>query len=292
MSTLVTGTSRLQPVRPSRAANALQRHPVVTYYLLTLAFSWLIEFPLIAQVQGWFGWQVPMALHYLASFGPMLAALIVTWAVQGTAGLAELWSRITRWRVGAFAFAFAVFSPVVLFALAAVALRLLSGQWLDLTLLGQINYMPYLGVGALVLWIVTYGFGEEIGWRGFALPRLQHGRSALSASVILWAMWIVWHIPAFFYLDTYMQLGLVMLPVFALGVLAGTIVLTWLYNTTHGSVLMLALWHAVFDFLSAAKVGDGTIAALMSTAIMVWAVIVVVVYKPANLSREPRQVLR
>jgi membrane protease YdiL (CAAX protease family) len=86
------------------------------------------------------------------------------------------------------------------------------------------NYMPYLGMWALVLWVLTFGFGEEIGWRGFALPRLQKGRSALAASVIVWVMWVVWHIPSFFYLDTYMKLGLAMLPMFALGVLAGAIV--------------------------------------------------------------------
>jgi membrane protease YdiL (CAAX protease family) len=268
-----------------------QRHPIAAYYVLALAISWLIEAPLIASAQGWWNLQIPFSLHYLASFGPMLAALFLTWATTRTEGLKELWSRITRWRVGAFGFAFAVFSPVALFALAALVVRLANGDWPNFALLGQINYMPYLGVWALVLWLLTFGFGEEIGWRGFALPRLQNGRSALAASFILWGMWTVWHIPSFFYLETYMKLGISMLPVFALGVLAGTIVLTWLYNTTNGSILMLALWHGLFDFLSASKVSDGTIAAVMSTVVVVWAVVVVIVYKPANLSRFAKQIL-
>jgi membrane protease YdiL (CAAX protease family) len=242
------------------------------------------------QVQGWANLQLPLALHYLASFGPMLAAIIVTWANGGAVGLKELWSRMIRWRVGAFGFAFAVFSPIALFALSVIVVRLTSGEWANLALLGQINYMPYLGIWALVLWLLTFGFGEETGWRGFALPHLQNGRSALAASIILWVMWIVWHLPAFFYLDTYMKLGLGMLPMFSLGVLAGAIALTWLYNTSNGSILMLALWHGVFDFLSAAKVDDGMIAAIMSTVFMLWAVLVVIVYKPTNLSREPKQV--
>lgn len=291
MSTVTTTHARLGPTQDAKWLGFVHQHPVATYYVVTLALSWLVELPLIVQVQGWANLQLPLALHYLASFGPMLAAIFVTAATAGATGLKELWSRMIRWRVGAFGFTFAVFSPVLLFAIGVLLVRFTSGDWVDLALLGQINYMPYLGIGALVLWLLTFGFGEETGWRGFALPRLQNGRSALVASVILWVMWIVWHLPSFFYLDTYMKLGLAMLPMFSLGVLAGAIALTWLYNTTNGSILMLALWHGMFDFLSAAKVSDGMIAAIMSTVFMIWAVIVVIVYKPANLSSKPKQVI-
>lgn len=290
MSTVITTNARPGQTQDVKSLGFVRQHPVLTYYVLTLALSWLIELPLVVQVQGWANLQLPLALHYLASFGPMLAAIVVTAATAGSVGLKELWSRMIRWRVGAFGFMFAVFSPVLLFAASTLAIRFTSGEWINLARLGEINYMPYLGISALVLWILTYGFGEETGWRGFALPRLQNGRSALAATIILWAMWIVWHLPAFFYLDTYMKLGLAMLPMFALGVLAGAIALTWLYNTTNGSILMLALWHGMFDFLSAAKVSEGMIAAIMSTVFMIWAIIVVIVYKPANLSREPKQV--
>ncbi len=291
MSTVTTANDRLGQSQDVKSMGLVGQHPVASYYVVALALSWLVELPLIVQVQGWANLQLPLALHYLASFGPMLAAIIVTWANSGVEGLKELWSRMIRWRVGAFGFTFAVFSPIVLFALSVIAVRLASGEWVNLALLGQINYMPYLGIWALVLWLVTFGFGEETGWRGFALPHLQNGRSALTATIILWVMWIVWHVPAFFYLDTYVKLGLGMLPMFSLGVLAGAIALTWLYNTTNGSILMLALWHGMFDFLSAAKVDDGTIAAIMSTVFMIWAIVVVIVYKPANLSRKSKQVL-
>lgn len=282
--------------RPSQAQSAARpsiarRHPVVVYWLLALVFSWLIELPLVATVQGWWSLRVPLALHYLVSFGPMLAALLVTWALDGQAGLRELWSRVTRWRAGEPFFWLGTLSPLALFGVGALLVRATSGGWPDLALLGQINYMPYLGVWALVLWVLTFGFGEEIGWRGFALPRLQNGRSALSASVIVWAMWLAWHLPAFFYLDTYMQLGLAMLPMFALGMLAGAIVLTWLYNTSRGSLLLLALWHGAFDFLSASQASDGAIAAVMSMTVVFAAIAIVAVYKPANLSRAGKQML-
>ena len=269
----------------------IKQHPVLSYFILAVAITWSIMLPLVASAQGWLQAPVPFALHYLAAFGPMLAAIIMTWFTGGSDGLKELWGRVTKWRVGLTGAAFAILSPVVLFVLAAAVVRALGGEWPELQRLGEVNYLPNLGIGALVLWMLTYGFGEEIGWRGFALPRLQKGRSALSATLILGVMWIVWHMPAFFYLDTYAALGLAAFPLFALGVMTGAIVLTWLYNTTGGSVLMVAVWHGVFDFFSASKASNGAIAALMTAAIMVWAVVIVIVFKPANLSRHEKHTL-
>lgn len=281
-----------QAQKQTTVSSWIKQHRVLAYFILTLAISWSIELPLVASAQGWIATPVPFAIHYLASFGPLLAALIMTWITGGADGLKELWGRVTKWRVGPTGATFAFLSPVVLFVLAALVVWLLSGgEWPNLQRLTEINYLPNLGLGALILWLATFGFGEEIGWRGYALPRLQKGRSALSATLLLGVMWVVWHLPAFFYLDTYVNLGLVVFPMFALGVLAGAIVLTWLYNTTEGSVLMVAVWHGVFDFISASKASDGYIAALMTAAIMIWAVVIVIVYKPANLSRHPKHTL-
>ena len=281
-----------QTRKQTNVSTWLRQHRVLAYFILTLAISWSVELPLVASAQGWITAPTPFAIHYLASLGPLLAALIMTWATGGADGLKELWGRITKWRVGSIGATFAFLSPVALFVLAALVIWLLSGgEWPNLQQLTEINYLPNLGIGALILWLATFGFGEEIGWRGYALPRLQRDHSALSATLILGAMWVVWHVPAFFYLDTYVNLGLAAFPMFALGVLAGAIVLTWLYNTTEGSVLMVAIWHGVFDFISASKASDGYIAALMTAAIMVWAVVIVIVYKPANLSRHQKHTL-
>jgi membrane protease YdiL (CAAX protease family) len=291
MSETTPQETKYQERKASSPAGFLKRHPLVSYFILTMTFSWLIELPLVAVVQGWTDLPIPFAIHYLAAFGPMLAAIVVTWATAGSAGLRELFSRIFKWRVGLGGWFFAIFSSVVLFALAAIISRALGGEWPDLRLLGVVSYLPYLGVGALVLWTLTYGFGEEIGWRGFALPRMQNRWNALTATLILGLLWALWHIPAFFYLETYVKMGLGVFPVFLIGVLTGSIVLTWLYNSTGGSVFMVAIWHGVFDFLSASKAGEGNIAMIMSIAIMVWAVLVVIIYKPANLSRSERQML-
>ena len=272
-------------------AGWLRQHKLTGYFALAIGISWLVELPLVAATQGWLRVPIPFAIHYLAAFGPMLAALIMTWIGDGTDGLKELFGRITQWRVPAVGFLAALLSAVALFALSALVSWILGSEWPDLYLLGQVNYLPYLGIAVLPLWLATYGFGEEIGWRGYALPRLQNSHSALGATLLLGALWALWHVPTFFYLDTYLALGLGVFPMFAFGILTGAIVLTWLYNTTEGSVLMVAIWHGVFDFISASKASDGYIAALMSAAIMIWAVVIVVVYKPADLSRHQKHTL-
>ena len=291
MSAISTQRPALGATNNVAPVGFVRRHPVVSYYILTLLVSGLISLPMVAVTQGWTTASVPFALHYLGAFGPMLAALIMTAYLGGAEGLRELWSRCTRWRIGWAGFVGAVLLPIGLFAGAALAVAAMGGTLPDLTKLGIVNYLPDLGAGVLLLWLVTYGFGEEIGWRGFALPRLQNGRSALMASLIVWLMWAGWHFQYFFYLDTYVKLGLVMFPLFALLILPGSIILTWLYNETRGSVLAVAVWHALFDLLSAAKISEGTIAMLMSIGVMLWAIILVVLYRPANLARAPKQVL-
>lgn len=284
----ITSTPALGSMNVSRKLNIIRRHPLVSYYVLTLVISGLIASPMIAVTQGWTNAQVPFALHYFGALGPMFAALIMTAYMSGTEGLRELWSRITRWQVGWVGFIGGVVLPLVLFVVGALVVIVQGGAFPDLSKIGIVNYLPDLGVWVLLLWLVTFGFGEEIGWRGFALPRLQKEHSALTATFIVWLMWAGWHLQYFLYLDTYVKMGLGMFPIFALGILAGAIILTWLYNETQGSVFIVAIWHTVFDLLSAAKISEGTIAMIMSIGVMVWAVVVLVWFKPKNLARAER----
>jgi len=269
----------------------VKKYQLATYFILAFAISWAVQLPLVARERDWMDAPIPYAIHYLVSFGPMLASVITTLAVDGRDGLKELWNRITRWRVGWGWTLVAILSPVGLFVLAACVARLVNGTWPDLRLLGQVNYLPYLGIGVLPLWLVTFGFGEEIGWRGFALPRLQKTRTAASATLILGLMWMLWHMPAFFYLDTLEKIGLWMLPGFMFGVLCGAVLFTWIYNGTGGSVLMVAIWHALFDLLAASAASQGLITILMSADVVVWALVLANVDKPWGFRFQERHVL-
>ena len=228
---------------------------------------------------------VPFSLHYVAPFGPFIAAVIVTLATRGLSGVGELLAGLAKWRVGRNYALFSVASPIVVFAGIVMASRLLQGDWPDLQLLGQVDYLPYLGVvPALALWLLTFGLGEEVGWRGFALPRLQATRTAMSASLLLGAFWAAWHLPALFYRDTYVEMGLLVIPMLITVAAVGSVVYTWLYNGTRGSLLMLVLFHGSFDFFSVWPAGVISPGMVMTILMVFWAVRVYKLYGPANLA--------
>ena len=259
---------------------------LIVYIILAFALSWVIEIPLALQANGVVSWSIPSAAHYLASFGPLLAALITTSLSSGRVGVRELATRMFRFRVPIWWWLVAL-TPLIVFFLLAAAVSSTQPEWLRLSPLGQVDFLPPLGLGALVLWTLTFGLGEETGWRGFLLPRLQARRSALAASVILWALWALWHLPAFFYLYN----PAIAVP-FLLGLFAGAITLTWLYNSAAGSILIVAVWHGLFNYTTGCtECKAGVVSAILSTVVMVWAVLVVIIFRPANLSRAKKQVI-
>lgn len=261
-----------------------RRNSLAVFFGLAALLSWLPALPLIASAQGWTESRPPLSLHYLTAYGPMLAAVLVAAFLEGGPSLQELLGRITRWRVGIGWLLVAIFSMFGLFALSALIARATGSSWPDLRGLGQVNYLPYLGAATWVLWLLNSGLGEEAGWRGFALPRLQRGRSALAAALILGLIWSLWHIPFFFYLDDYMKMGLGMYPLFALGVISGSVIFTWLFNSTGGSALMAILMHASLNTVTATAAAEGTIAMIESILVMVWAVVIVLAYQPSDLA--------
>jgi membrane protease YdiL (CAAX protease family) len=264
----------------------MREHSLPAYFILAYAFSWLIGIPLALEAHGAIQAQIPFSLHYLIAYGPMLSALIVTWITSGIGGLKKLLGRMTKWRIDLSWWLVAV-SPLGIYLLAGAALWLIQGQRMYLAVMGQVDYLPPLGLATLPLWILTFGLGEETGWRGFALPRLQKGRSALSATLWLWVFWAFWHFPLFFY--TYDP---AIIPGMLIGLLAGAITFTWLYNSTGGSVLMTAIWHGLFNYTTAcASCQTGTAAVFISILVMIWAVVAIFFFKPTNLSRSERQVL-
>ena len=247
------------------------------FFILAYAISWSIAIPLALANQGVIPAILPQWTHYLVAFGPMISALIVTWISQGLPGLKELGRRMIEWRVCP-KWWIVAFSPLIIGFVVILILNVLTDSGIGVSDLGAVNYLPPLGLGALLMWILTFGFGEETGWRGFALPRLQKGRSALAATMILAAFWALWHLPQFFYLfDPFIAVGWV------IGLFAGSVILTWLYNSAQNSILMVAIWHGCFNFMTASKADIGFLPAVMTALVIIWAVVVIIVTKPKYL---------
>jgi membrane protease YdiL (CAAX protease family) len=129
--------------------------------------------------------------------------------------------------------------------------------------------------------------GEESGWRGFALPRLQRRLGALRATLVLAPLWWLWHLPQFFVIATYRDFRPFGYVAMFLGLTCGAIVLTWLYNRSGGSVLLVVVWHGAYNFAAATQASVGTIAAVVSTLVMVQALVLLGLELRARRRRLP-----
>jgi membrane protease YdiL (CAAX protease family) len=194
---------------------------------------------LVAAVHSSASFTASNPLYFLAGWGPTLAGVIVTWRRSGWIGLRLLLRRTWPTRAGlTWYFAVVVGYPAFLVAAGQLAApdRLLSLASLP-------RLLPLL---AVTLLRDTGPLGEEPGWRGVALPGLLQRRSPVTASLVLGCIWGVWHLPAFF-ISSLSQSHL-SLPLFLLGTVSLSLIMTWLYVRTQGDLLLMILVHLVTNF--------------------------------------------
>ncbi len=251
---------------------------LVAFFVLSYTFSWAWVIPLavtrhtVLQGRGW-------PTHFPSLLGPMLAAFVVTASTFGRSGVSDLVRRMGRWRIGWQWWVIAL-SPLAFLVLALGVVFVSGGKMPEIGDLASFSGLPSgLGiVGVALLIVVIDGFGEETGWRGFALPELQKRFSQLTSTFIVAGCWAAWHIPQFFALHSYNDLSAGSAVGFAFGLACGAVVATWLYNRTGGSILAVVVWHGLYDVVAgtrAATGGPGTIAAVVSTLIMLQAFVLV-----------------
>ena len=168
-------------------------------------------------------WSASPYLHLVGSLGPAIRGAHRDRGRQpALRGVFEIFRRTVAWRGRLGWLALAALGPLVLFAVAVVAARLVEGSWPDLSRFGASTEYPALPL--VVFWaanLLFYGYGEEIGWRGFAQPELQRRRSALRAAVIVSVIWAGWHLPLFGITATYRAMPAIGFVGFYLSLLVG-----------------------------------------------------------------------
>ena len=249
----------------------VRQHPVAAYFVVAYAVSWTLWLPRVATAQGWWRHDVPAWWHYAGAFGPAAAAMLIAALTGGRAGLRALLGQFSPSRVRWPWLAFALLSPLVLAAAGLLAARVIDGEWPSLAALSHAGDLPALPL-TLLIQIVTFGLGEETGWRGFALPRLQRDRSAIRATHLLALGWGLWHVPAFFENASFMQMGILQVAGWAAGLWLGAIFLTWLYNSSGGSLIVVVLWHGLFNQFSASEAGS-IVAMVITMGVIVIAIV-------------------
>ncbi len=131
-------------------------------------------------------------------------------------------------------------------------------------------------VGALLLITFVGALGEETGWRGYALPQLQRRLSPLASSLILAVLWFGWHLPQLFVIATCRDFGPVQYVGMFLRLVSGAVVLTWLYNQSGGSILLVTVGHGLYNFVGATQAATGVLAAMVSTLVMIQGVVLII----------------
>ncbi len=261
----------------------IARHPIVSFYILAFVISWLGWIPQAAYSQGLIPTQSPLFL-LLGNGGPTFAALIVTSLLGGKRGVRELLAPLLQWRVGIVWYCVALFwQPSILLVVIGLG-TLLGTPTPDFA-----KVSPWFMVLPILLTTVLINVWEEVGWRGFALPRLQARYSALASSLIIGVLWGLWHLPLF--LDNSNPMST--FPFFAwyIGIVASAILYTWVYNNARGSLLVVTLFHAAASTATVAVfVASGN--AIPVQGFLLWtgltclaAIIIVALFGPARLSR-------
>jgi membrane protease YdiL (CAAX protease family) len=218
--------------------------PLLTFFALTYLVTWICWGASVAISHGAApAGPIPAALaggvFLLGTFAPALVALALTERAEGRAATRALFHRIFRWQVSARWYLFAAGYIAAIKLAAALVYRLVTGVW------PPFGQQPWVLMAAAVLVSTWVQAGEEIGWRGYALPRLAERFGLASASVILGILWACWHLPIFFLpeSDTFGQ----SFPLYLIQVTALSVAMAWLYWRTEGSLLLVMLLHAAIN---------------------------------------------
>jgi CAAX amino terminal protease family. len=221
-----------------RLRRSMRRHALLSFFLLAFCVAWGYGLPAFGlfHLQS-LVWALPLALS------STLAALIMSWAIDGKSGVYALLRRSLLWHVGVKWYLFVL---LALPALILLGILLIPGAGADfrfdngIPLLYLITLVPTLLVGGPLF--------EEPGWRGFALPRLQRRMGPVYGTLVLGILWGLWHLPLFLIpgyngTDANIADNMLLFATCMIQTYAFSVIFAWIYNCTHGSLLLTILAH-------------------------------------------------
>jgi uncharacterized protein len=221
----------------------IRSHPLIAYFFLAYAGMWIVISPLVMDSFGWIELSDGLSLLFfvLSSLsGPALAAFWVTGVLEGKAGMARLLRRTVQVRAGQQWYVVALF---IFLAIWLIAYSFLYAGAPIRNLIANPSLLLSTFLPSVVMGLIIPSIGEEPGWRGFALPRLQAAFGPVVGTLILGILHGIWHLPALFtpLLGPFTVEGFI---TFVLTAAAGTFIYTWVFNNTHSSIWMAMVLHA------------------------------------------------
>ncbi|WP_421743007.1 CPBP family intramembrane glutamic endopeptidase [Cellulomonas sp.] len=254
-------------------ASVVEKRPGPAFVVIAYAVSWAAWLPLLAAVQGWIALDPPQWLHLVGGLGPAVAALVVVAVTQGRSGLSDLGRRVVAWRGRGRAWLFVFVVPLGLLVVAAPLAAWLGGSSvldLDWSAIGRSTEFAALPVG--IWWIANFfffGFGEEVGWRGFLQPHFEATHSVVTSAGLVSLAWAAWHLPLFGITPSYRAMPLVGLLGFAVSIWVASWIFAWLLHAGRGSLLVVVCFHAWFDIVTTSPMGPPGLPSLMGAGITI-----------------------
>jgi membrane protease YdiL (CAAX protease family) len=254
----------------------IQKNTLLTYYLLAVVITTIAVLPIILSTQGIITQKVSQEWHPFGALGPILAACLVVYFFRGKLGLSDYIKSLHDTKFSLKLFLFSI-SPLLVYPVIAAVVPFFSkqtGQSFD-----GFSTMWWI---SLLVSSLAYGIGEEAGWRGFALPRLQARMNAFWSIFVLTIFHALWHIPFFYYR---LEFGFGATIGFFVGMLAGGIIMTYLYNESGGKTLLPILFHTTWNIVSMVSLATfPEVTYTLTTLQMVSAVLIMIVFRPTNFA--------
>jgi membrane protease YdiL (CAAX protease family) len=239
----------MEPAQTASASKGLpqvmRQHPLFFFFLIAYAFSWIISIPYILAQWGFLHGDFTI-VFVIKSFGPFLAAYIMLNLLEGKEGVQRWRASMRQVRIG--------WQWYLFILLGIPALGLLGIVVMPGGLASFQGFPANFSIVYLVTFVLIFfgggPLGEEPGWRGFALPRLQARYGALQGTLLLGVLWVFWHLPDFLTTaqrggpgSNFMTLLTVNFPIFFLMVMALAVIFTWVFNHTDSSIFAVLLLH-------------------------------------------------
>lgn len=251
----------------AEGSGSLTRRPLVFFFIFAYAGAWLLEAPIVLSDTGLGVLPVtlpkPVMLLLVAGAtfaGPTLAAFVMTGVTEGRAGIRRLLRRYVLWRVNLRWYLFVLLGIPALEVMGAIAVPGVVDSFHSFALSLVLAYPV-----AFVTTIVLGGpLGEEPGWRGFALPRLQVLHGPLAGALILGFLWACWHLPLF-WSGIWTPLTGPNVVMFIAMITALTVIIVWVFNNAKGSLLITMLMHASFNTFADHILGPAFPAPILNT---------------------------
>lgn len=251
------------PMRPAVTRDC------ATFVVLTFAMSWLLWIAAAALLK----WDLSSTsalvvvsgpLYLLGVFAPAVVALVLTAQMGRGPAVLSLLRRTLEWSVDGRWYLFAVGYFAAVKMSVAIAYRLIIGHW------PAFSQTPWFLMVLALLVSTPVQAGEEIGWRGYLLPRLSARVGLPAASIIVGFIWGCWHLPFFFFAGT--DKSGQSFPAYVLGTIAISVAMAWLYWRTRGSLLLTMLMHAAVNNTNLVPAPAPTTASpfQLPTSLVVW----------------------